>query len=78
MQECQHTKTQGRAGERGLWCCACGVKVYDVDERQCKDCAHSRCNSLYWMACMKHLMGISPDMNVMFKVVDGSCWEPKP
>lgn len=74
---CRHTITQGRKGERGSWCVACGAKVYDVDERQCKDCAHS---SKLWdgTICNKHLMRVTPDMNVTFKIADGSCWTPAP
>lgn len=73
LVECQHSWTQGRKGERGSWCCACGVKVYDVDERQCKDCTHS---SKLWdgTICKKHLMRVTPDMNVTFKIAEGSCW----
>jgi hypothetical protein len=73
MDECKHTMTQGREGERGLWCCACGVKVYDVDEHQCQDCTHSR---KLWdgTICNKHLMRVTPDMHVTFKIADGSCW----
>lgn len=74
--ECIHTMTQGRKGERGSWCMACGVKVYDVDERQCQDCAHSR-KLFDGTICKKHLMGVPPSMNVTFKIVDGSCWTAK-
>ena len=73
IEACSHTMTQGRKGERGSWCVKCGVKVYDVDQRQCQDCAHS---SRLWSGtiCTKHLMGVTPDMNVTFKIADGSCW----
>ena len=76
MDECKHTWTQGRKGERGSWCSDCGVKVYDVDERQCQDCAHS---SKLWdgTICKKHLMRVSPDMNVTFKIADGTCWQER-
>jgi len=72
--ECQHSWTRSRLGERGSWCQHCGVKVYDVDERQCKDCKHSR---TLWddMICNKHLMRVAPSMNVTFKIAEGSCWE---
>ena len=52
---------------------SCGVKVYDVDERPCKDCAHSR-KLLDGTICKKHLMAVSPCMNVTFKIAEGSCW----
>lgn len=74
--ECQHTITQGRKGERGSWCCACGVQVYDVEDRQCQDCAHSR-NGFVGMTCHKHLMAITPDMNVTFNITEGTCFSEK-
>ena len=54
-------------------CAACGSKVYDVDERQCQDCTHSR---KLWdgTICNKHLMRVTPDMNVTFQIADGTCW----
>ena len=73
LVECQHPWTQGRKGECGLWCGVCGVKVYDVDERQCQDCTHSR-KLLDGTICNKHLMRVTPDMNVTFKIAEGSCW----
>lgn len=73
---CNHTITQGQAGERGSWCCACGVKVYDVDERECKDCEHYR-PLIGGPVCNKHLMRVSPDMHVTFKLAQGSCWTAK-
>jgi hypothetical protein len=74
---CQCTWTQGRKGERGSWCVACGKKVYDVDDRQCQDCTHSQ---KLWdgMICNRHLMRVTPDMNVTFKVAEGSCWTERP
>jgi hypothetical protein len=73
MDECKHTITKGRDGERGSWCVSCGAKVFDVDEKQCKDCAHYR-KLLDGSICKKHLMSVSPSMNVTFKIVEGSCW----
>ena len=74
MDECKHTMTQGRKGERGSWCMACEVKVYDVDERKCQDCTHSQ-KLRDGTICNKHLMSVTPDMNVTFKIADGTCWE---
>jgi len=73
-KSCQHTITQGREGERGAWCLVCGVKVYDVDEHQCQDCTHSRKLS-EGTICSRHLMNVTPGMNVTFKITEGSCWE---
>jgi len=76
MVECKHMMLQERKGERGQWCMACDAKVYDVDERQCQDCTHSR---KLWdgTICKRHLMRVTPDMNVMFKIAKGSCWTPR-
>ena len=71
---CSHTITQGRECERGLWCVDCGIKVYDVENRQCKDCAHSITFTIGGMGCNRHLMAVSPDMNATFKISEGSCW----
>lgn len=73
---CQHSITRGRKGEKGLWCIACGEKAYGVDDRQCADCKHSKeqLGSVI-MTCSKKLMGVLPDMNVTYKVAEGSCWK---
>ena len=74
--QCGHSWTQGRTGERGSWCMNCLVKVYEVEDRQCQDCTHS--SKLFnGTICRKHLMGVTPDMNVTFKISDGSCWTPR-
>lgn len=72
---CSHTITQGRAGEKGAWCVACGEKVYGVDDRECKDCDFAR-KLLGGWTCHRHLMAIAPSMNVTFKISEGSCWTP--
>lgn len=73
---CQHSMTRGKEGEKGLWCIACGEKVFEVDSRKCKDCMHSKeqLGSVI-MICRKKLMGVLPEMNVTYKVIEGSCWE---
>lgn len=73
---CQHTMTQGREDERGNWCVACGVKVYEVETRECQHCAH-HIGLLSGSICSKHLMRVVPDMNVTFKIAEGSCWTSK-
>lgn len=73
--ECKHTITQGREGQSGSWCNACGEKVLDVDDSECRDCSHARKLLTGWI-CNKHLMAISPDMHVTFKISEGSCWTP--
>ena len=76
MSECSHTITQGRAGEVGSWCCACGQKVYDVDERECGSCVHHS-RLIGGSICKKHLMAITVDMRVTFKISEGTCWGKK-
>lgn len=75
MSECQHTITQGRAGETGSWCIQCGAKAYSVDERACGDCAHHS-RLVTGSVCKKHLMHIVSTMHVTFAVAEGTCWEP--
>lgn len=38
MDVCNHTVSQGRVGEKGSWCLACGEKVLEVETRECRDC----------------------------------------
>lgn len=73
MEECKHTVTQGKKGDSGSWCVSCGVKVYAVDERECKDCLYHE-SILGRSICKKHLMAVSPDMHVTFNIREGSCW----
>jgi hypothetical protein len=70
---CQHTITESRAGERGSWCRACGEKIYDVDPRECQDCAHHK-RLIDGSICSKHLMAVTRTMHVTFKVANGTCW----
>lgn len=72
--QCQCAWTQGRKGERGSWCMACREKVYEVDERQCGDCARSSKLLVGGTICNKHLTCVPPDMNVTFKIAEGTCW----
>lgn len=76
MAECDHTWTQGREGEKGSWCNACGEKVLDVETRPCEGCAHYR-DVIHGAVCKKHLMAVSPAMLVTFKIADGTCWKNK-
>jgi hypothetical protein len=74
---CRHTVTRGRENEKGSWCVDCGVKVFDVDERECKDCKHFFTRPFNYSGCRKHLMAVSPDMHVTYKIEDGSCWSAR-
>lgn len=77
---CPHTTTRGRAGKAGSWCDACGLKIYEVDTRECQHCAHfkdlgppqdNHC------ICTKHLMGVTREMRVTYEIAKGTCFSPK-
>jgi len=74
---CQHTFTRGRENELGSWCISCGEKIFDVDPRECRDCLHHK-RLIDGSICTKHMMGVSPDMHVYFKIVNGTCWTENP
>lgn len=71
---CNHIMTKGRDGEKGNWCVDCGIKVYDVETRKCEDCKHFFSRPMNYSGCKKHLMAVTPDMYVTFKIEDGTCW----
>lgn len=74
MDECKHTITRGRHGEKGSWCVQCGEKIYAVDERECKECLHY--SRLYTGSiCKWHMMAVAPTMHVTFNISQGTCWE---
>lgn len=90
MSECAHKITQGREGEKGSWCVECGIKVWEVHDRPCGECAHfkdlSRPFDPYFI-CKPMLMRVSRDMHVTFNVTKpaspgreggGLCFEPTP
>lgn len=74
---CPHTVTQGRAGETGSWCLACGEKSLAVDERECRDCLHFRpdenCKGRVGI-CDFHHMRVTADMHVTYHVAKGTCF----
>jgi len=72
---CQHPWTRGREGEKGSWCGSCDEKVWDVDPRPCGECLHAKKVVGGWI-CSKHLMAVSPTMNVTYRVSEKSCWTP--
>lgn len=65
--------TQGREGEKGSWCTSCGEKVFDVDDRECGGCKHYSSHGRTGI-CRLHLMAVSPEMHVTYKVADGTCF----
>ena len=73
--KCGSCRSQGKEGEKGSWCSECGHKVFEVDDRECKDCKHFF-NSPGYTGCRKHLMSVIPTMNVTYEIENGSCFEP--
>ena len=73
MQECRHIVTQGKKGMKGSWCVDCGIKVYELEDRECKDCKHYFKN-ITGAGCVKHLMRVVPDMHVTYKIKEGTCF----
>lgn len=76
MNTCEHIRHQSKDGEDGLWCIDCGVKIYDVETRECQFCTHYF-NSVGYKGCKKHLMAVTPTMLVTFKVEQGTCFRNK-
>ena len=73
---CQHHFLQGRDGHSGTWCKDCGTKIYDVECQECQGCQFFS-RIVGGSICKKHLMGVTPDMHVYFKISEGSCWTAK-
>jgi hypothetical protein len=71
---CACIVTQGRKGEAGSWCVNCGVKVYEVEQHSCGNCAH-HFRDVLGSTCLKKLMSIYPSMNVTYKISEGSCFK---
>ena len=75
MDNCKHTVTQGRDGEKGFWCVNCGVKVFEVEARSCGNCKHIR-EAFRGFYCGHHRMNVSRQMHVTYKVIEGTCFDP--
>lgn len=76
---CRHECTQGREGQTGSWCVKCGLKIYEVDPRECQHCAHFKDTGFPGdprSICTKHLMGVTRDMHVTYEITKGSCFSP--
>jgi len=75
----RHECTQGREGQTGSWCVKCGLKIYEVDPRECQHCAHFKDVGFPGQPraiCTKHLMGVTRDMHVTYEITKGSCFSP--
>lgn len=71
---CKHTVTQGRQGEKGSWCCDCGVKVYAVHDRPCRECRFFRPEKPWWGGEARTgvcYMRVTADLHVTYKIERG-------
>lgn len=76
---CRHECTRGREGQTGSWCDKCGLKIYEVDPRECQHCAHFKDVGFPGdprSICTKHLMGVTRDMHVTYEIAKGTCFSP--
>lgn len=78
LDVCQHTITQGRTNEKGSWCKSCGEKIFAVDSRPCGKCKYYQKDVLAFSGkvgiCNLKLIRVIEDMNVAYKIADGTCW----
>lgn len=75
MAECECVITRGNI------CVDCGAKIYEIHDKPCRECRHSERLIDGWI-CVLHLMAITPDMNVTYKIGrtpkdGGLCFEAK-
>jgi hypothetical protein len=70
---CPHDIQRCRKDEAGIFCEACGIKVYGVEPRECQGCRWYRRLS-DGSICRKHLMAVTPTMHVTFALTEGTCW----
>jgi len=76
MVVCAHAFTKTKISEAGSWCCDCGVKVFDIEPRECQGCAsHKRLPD--GSICTRHLMAVAPTMHVTYRLAEGSCFVPE-
>lgn len=74
---CRHECTQGREGRTGSWCVKCGLKIYEVDPRECQGCAHFKDMGAHQIPiCTYHMMGVTRTMHVTYAIKDGTCFSP--
>lgn len=79
MKTCQHTLTRTRA-DGSSWCESCGIKVYDIDPRECQHCAHFKDlgpTQDNHCICTWHMMGVARSMHVTFAVDKGTCFKER-
>jgi len=72
---CLHTKTQGRAGEAGVWCISCGEKVWDVEQAPCGLCRHFKPDGYQIGLCEKRGFAVLASRLITYAVAEGRCFE---
>lgn len=85
MKGCDHRTTRGREKENGLWCEACGTKIYEVHDRPCGECRHFRLDvgARVMGICGPKLMCVTSTMHVTFSLIpepfkrEGLCFEAR-
>jgi len=75
-KECSHCVTMHKENESGLFCVLCGDKIYEKEINRCCLCKYSKKLWLGWV-CKKKLMTIDPDMRILYKISDGSCFQKR-
>ena len=77
--DCKHLTTNGRSGEKALFCVDCDIKVYDVEGRSCSSCANYIKDPLGLSqsvgSCKKKLMRVTGSLKVTYEIKDGTCFE---
>jgi hypothetical protein len=53
----------------------CGLKIYEVDQRECQGCAHFKDMGAHQIPiCTHHMMGVTRTMHVTYAIKDGTCF----
>ncbi len=73
MAECKHPMTTSKTNRKGYWCILCGVRVVDVEEEKCGDCAHY-IEIMGNGQCFHHKQAVHKDTHMVYYVNVGSCW----
>lgn len=75
-ETCKHPSTQRKENDTSSYCTKCGEKVFQLEENKCKDCKNHK-RYFDFSSCQKIGMNVTPDMNVTYKVSEGTCFEKR-
>lgn len=76
MDKCEHLITLGKNRRLGMWCTACGEKIFELNPEPCSECTQYR-RRWYGSICKKKMMGVVPSMRATYRIEDGTCFEAK-